>query len=500
MKPSRAVFGTQFRLLRDFIADSLYNLQYGYFSKQAPVGFLNPPIDFSTLPSRAAYFAEVQRRYTALQVAWLTPTEIFSPHFGASIARYLTTQHLSNSNTVSSTNNNNFKASSTSTNTGNENAHPPLIIYELGGGTGTLARDILNWLKQYAPKVHATCQYTCIEISPTLAELQYTRVVVEQGGVHEHQFQVVRGDAAEIETWEKETIDRRENVLSYRMEGEPCFVVAMEVLDNLPHDKVIYSTEKTSAGNTFSSSTRDEGNGGRWLEASVAESFGNTGDKSNSPASLYKEIYTPVNDPLIHRCLQTWLEREATTRNEHELSSFLKSIFQKIIDVVAVDGGVGTSRRHGIGSSAIFLPTGALRLFDTLHKVRPNHRLLAADFDFLPETVIQGENAPLVATTIDGVTKDYGSYLVQPGVADIFFPSDFELLARLYDQRCKTQSRSGVERGVEGGGGGARYMKSKDFFEKWAEVDVNKKRRKTRCRDGYDPLLEDYSNTAFLVS
>ncbi|KAL4520921.1 hypothetical protein Ndes2437A_g04873 [Nannochloris sp. 'desiccata'] len=408
MKPSRAVFGTQFRLLRDFIADSLYNLQYGYFSKQAPVGFLNPPIDFSTLPSRAAYFAEVQRRYTALQVAWLTPTEIFSPHFGASIARYLTTQHLSN--------NNNFKASSTSTNTGNENAHPPLIIYELGGGTGTLARDILNWLKQYAPKVHATCQYTCIEISPTLAELQYTRVVVEQGGVHEHQFQVVRGDAAEIETWEKETIDRRENVLSYRMEGEPCFVVAMEVLDNLPHDKVIYSTEKTSA------------------------------------------------------------------------------------DVVAVDGGVGTSRRHGIGSSAIFLPTGALRLFDTLHKVRPNHRLLAADFDFLPETVIQGENAPLVATTIDGVTKDYGSYLVQPGVADIFFPSDFELLARLYDQRCKTQSRSGVERGVEGGGGGARYMKSKDFFEKWAEVDVNKKRRKTRCRDGYDPLLEDYSNTAFLVS
>jgi len=362
----------------------------------------------------------------------------------------------------------------------------PLVIYELGGGTGTLARDILNWLRQYTPEVHATCQYTCIEISPTLAELQYKRVVMEQGGVHKNQFQVVRGDAAEIETWEKENFDLNRGSHSYRVEeeDEPCFVVAMEVLDNLPHDKVVYSTEKTSDDNNISLNTSDQGSSGQWLEALVAENL-DSNDKSNK--SLYKEIYKPVNDPLIHRCLQIWLDSEAT-RKQNDFSSFSKNIFQKILDV-AIHGGGG-------GSREIFLPTGALRLFDTLHRVRPNHRLLAADFDYLPETVIQGENAPLVARTTAGVTKDYSSYLVQPGVADIFFPSDFELLARLYNQ-CST-SKSGSD--VEGSGGSAGYMKSKDFFEKWAVIGGKEEGRKTQCRDGYNPLLEDYSNTAFLFS
>lgn len=451
-------------------------------------------------------------------MAWLTPVEIFAPHFGASIAHYLTTHHLYNFNTLCSTNNNTLKISSkfSGINDSTKNkeriprTHQPLVIYEIGGGTGTLARDILNWLQQYYPNLHATCQYTCIEISPTLAELQYKRVVTEQGGVHKHQFQVVRGDAAEMKTWEKENFNFNVNPREENGDG-PCFVLAMEVLDNLPHDKVVYSTEKEtrSAGSyTTTNSIRDEGiRRGRWLEALVAESL----DSNDKSYSQYKEIYKPVHDPLIHRCLQTWLDKEATSGTQNDFFSFSKNIFQKLIDV-AVQGGGGTaagtlpsstSRHHhhygeGGGSSSIsneiFLPTGALRVFDTLHKVRPHHRLLAADFDFLPETVIQGENAPLVATTTAGVTKDHSSYLVQPGVADIFFPSDFELLARLYNQ-----SRHNFE--SSSAGAGAKYIKSKDFFEKWGtEVDGKEERRKTRCRDGYDPLLEDYSNTSFLFS
>ena len=51
---------------------------------------------------------------------------------------------------------------------------------------------------------------------------------------------------------------------------------------------------------------------------------------------------------------------------------------------------------------AIFLPTKCLSLLEMLCKARPNHCLLAADFDELPETTIPGKNAPLVASTVRG--------------------------------------------------------------------------------------------------
>ncbi len=52
---------------------------------------------------------------------------------------------------------------------------------------------------------------------------------------------------------------------------------------------------------------------------------------------------------------------------------------------------------------AIFLPTKCLALLGTLCKARPNHCLLAADFDELPETTIPGKNAPLVASTVSPI-------------------------------------------------------------------------------------------------
>ena len=39
-----------------------------------------------------------------------------------------------------------------------------------------------------------------------------------------------------------------------------------------------------------------------------------------------------------------------------------------------------------------------MALLETLHAARPNHRLVAADFDSLPETTIAGERSPLVAS------------------------------------------------------------------------------------------------------
>ena len=78
------------------------------------------------------------------------------------------------------------------------------------------------------------------------------------------------------------------------------------------------------------------------------------------------------------------------------------------------------------------MPTGAARLLDALHDARPNHRLVAADFDALPGVRMEGANAPIVASQASGgKTVDRDTYLEDPGRADVFFPTDFRALARM---------------------------------------------------------------------
>ena len=63
-----------------------------------------------------------------------------------------------------------------------------LNITEVGGGTGTLARDVLDHLRAAAPASYAQCSYTSVEISPQLADVQ-KRTVSETAG-HGSLYQV----------------------------------------------------------------------------------------------------------------------------------------------------------------------------------------------------------------------------------------------------------------------------------------------------------------------
>lgn len=63
--------------------------------------------------------SKLDRIHFATQVAWLTPAEIFSPHYGKAIAACILESQQ--------------KALDVQ----------PLRIIEVGGGTGTLAADIL---------------------------------------------------------------------------------------------------------------------------------------------------------------------------------------------------------------------------------------------------------------------------------------------------------------------------------------------------------------------
>lgn len=419
--PLRAACG---RLLRDFIAHALYDPVKGYFSKrgQHPVGFLDPPIDFRALPGRISYLNELRNRYAALGVSWLTPVEIFSPHFGAAVANYVCSNLPKD--------------------------YQNLKVYEIGGGTGTLAKDVLHWMQTFRPDLYKTCRYVCIEISQPLAELQRQRVWASNDA-HKGVFEVVVGDAGDGRVWQE--LEKRAGNCGIT---EECTVLAMEVLDNLPHDRVVGW----------------QGNGVyedliRWQETIVEE-------RHRHGHQQYVETLRPVQDDLIRRCLMLYIQH--TKEEEEQERRSIVGAFKRLAARIRLVLSQGQSE-------TIFLPTGALHLFDTLHSVRPNHHLVAADFDFLPETIIQGLNAPLVSSTVGGQAQDRPSYLIDPGTADIFFPSDFSLLTKLYN------GHNPLNR--------AHHCKARNFFETWAPEG-----EATEAMDGYNPLLSDYTNTSFLLS
>ncbi|KAI0531764.1 S-adenosyl-L-methionine-dependent methyltransferase [Xylaria digitata] len=211
-------------LMRDFIEDSLYNPHYGYFSKQVVIFSPGEPFNFNQLPDEPAFYAQVGQRYTEFEDAldakehddtrqlWHTPTEMFRPYYGESIARYLM------SNYVMST-----------------YPYHDLIIYEMGAGRGTLMLNILDYIRDREPAVYDRTKYKIIEISPSLAALQTSQMMADA---------MTRGHASKVEIINKSIFDWESRVPS------PCFFLAMEVFDNFAHDIVRYdlTTEEPLQG------------------------------------------------------------------------------------------------------------------------------------------------------------------------------------------------------------------------------------------------------------
>ena len=135
-----------------------------------------------------------------------------------------------------------------------------------------------------------------------------------------------------------------------------------------------------------------------------------------------------------------------------------------------------------------------MKLLETLHGARPNHRLVAADFDSLPGVTMPGRNAPLVAAQArGGKTRDLPTYLEEVGDADVFFPTDFARLRVLDAAARRTASTDGaVERSDERARG--EILSTRAFMERWADVEA------TATRSGYNPLLQDFANTKFYLS
>lgn len=198
-------------LVRDFIEDSLYNPNYGYFSKQATIFTAREPINFSSIRNMAAFEREVAERYAEYgadgdgpgKQIWHTPTELlqvclrtlacwtellnyFKPWYGRALARCLVSEYL-------------LKYF----------PYEDFVIYEIGAGNGTLALNMLDYIQEEYPDVYERTRYNIIEISENLANLQKSKLQSAHPCVTIHNKSIFRWDVRE---------------------PAPCYFVAMEVI------------------------------------------------------------------------------------------------------------------------------------------------------------------------------------------------------------------------------------------------------------------------------
>ena len=94
------------------------------------------------------------------------------------------------------------------------------------------------------------------------------------GGGGGARYVVQRRDATDREGWGE-------------VDDEPCFVVALEVLDNLPHDRVVRVRFERGGG----------GGEGRWLQTRVVP----TPPSSSSSRKAFTEVLEPMTDALLTR-------------------------------------------------------------------------------------------------------------------------------------------------------------------------------------------------------
>lgn len=194
--------------------DSLYNPNYGYFSKHATIFSPGDSFEFRKMRDEREFYRILGDRYTTFEdkldeknpdearQLWHTPTELFRPYYGESIARYLVT---------------NYKLT----------LYPyhDLILYEMGAGNGTMMLNILDYIRDVHPEVYERTQYKIIEISPALASLQNRNL---------RRSALARGHASRVEIINKSIFEWDTYVSS------PCFFLALEVFDNFAHDALRY--------------------------------------------------------------------------------------------------------------------------------------------------------------------------------------------------------------------------------------------------------------------
>eukprot|EP00897_Mesotaenium_endlicherianum_P005548 jgi/Mesen1/5020/ME000025S04412 len=448
---SVSAIGERRLLVRDYIANSLYHPSNGYFTSNPVVASLDGAIGFSKLKGKSEYQQLLRDLYQQHDMSWLTPVEIFQPWYGRAVAEYILQHHHHHRR--------------------KHDSSTPLQIYEIGGGTGTCALNVLDYIKDVGgSEVYNRTRYTSVEISEALATQQEQKV--KASGGHTRTYSVEHRSAIDVSGWGK-------------MDEQPCYVIMLEVLDNMPHDRVVRETPSAPWQETLVAVRQAPSSSGSSGAGAGKATAGGSGSEQGE-AEEEREVLQPLQDSLIRRCLHA-MDTRVGLASKGRVGSRSSSW-----------GLLLPSWLHSFwGEPHIqWVPTAAMELLETLHTVRPGMTLIASDFSALPDVSIAGRGAPLVATKKKGVTIDYPSYLSTRGKADIFFPTDFTMLQRI-DHVCWARA---VGWAPDANGAHASVPRlsavidSSNFMTRYASWD------KTRTQSAYNPLLEDYTNTKFYLS
>jgi hypothetical protein len=353
-------------LTRQFVLQTLEL----YFSR-CDVVRESAPLSFTNLLTRWEYRNALAKLYAASPNGWLTPAMVFQPWYSYALARYMSEQH-----TIQTP----------------KSSPRPLLIYEIGGGNGTNARHILDWLRRHAPKTYASCHYSLLEFSPRLRDAQ-TAAVASHGA---KRVSIVAADATDLDA------------APIAPEPRACFVLGLEVLDNLPHDKVVcidkcWHETRVVAGSHLQSLVAADPLSRASHTAPSDVDFGDLSgslsvdsfDRSRGGvAQGLTETYAPVQDRLVEHLLKVGLSLglpsftsgppslpQVRGRALHAAKSLLRGRFDWLQLPQQPDGV-----QH-----AAYVPTGALQMLQGLRKLLPQHRLLLADFDGLPPPSVHAQ-------------------------------------------------------------------------------------------------------------
>ena len=128
----------------------------------------------------------------------MTPSECFKPYFSYSVANCMLNQM-------------------------ENRKERKLRILEIGPGTGSFADSLLDFMRNYDLSMYRNCEYTFVEISPYQASQC-------ENLMRQNHSQLL--DSGQIKIFNGSILDLQTKTKDF------CFVVGMEILNNMPHDRL----------------------------------------------------------------------------------------------------------------------------------------------------------------------------------------------------------------------------------------------------------------------
>lgn len=401
-------------LVREFIHDCLYNEREGYFQRHVNIFTSSSPHSsprpiYSEMRDQEEYTRRLYDMYRERTLSlkfyqlWHTPSELFRPFYARGVTEFI-------------------EGRARETLCRDE----PIVIYEAGPGNGSLCADIIETFQSKYPSRMPTLEYHLVEVSQKLAR--------------EHLSPLQKKFPRNVFLHNRSFLDWAAT------EPRASFVLAMEMFDNLPQDRVRFN---------------DQGD----LEQAMV--FTNDEARYGDAQRRYTEAFVPVAD---HRIAELVAALDAVDHRWPSLRRSVSATLSAIWPFSVFDfASPWTSE---------FIPTGPYSFLKTLCRRFPRHTLLMTDFDALPDT-IPGHGAPVVQTRYEGETVACSTYLLQRGLFDVFFPLDFPTLSLLYHHLT---------------GRRAVTCKHRHFCQQYADPT------QTATRSGYNPMLHDFSNVSFLLT